>query len=597
VAKGSKESKSSSKVENRVEIPPLLMVQELADLLGVGGVEVVKQLMQNGVVANLNQTIDFDTAAVIATDFGWEAVEKPTAEPAALSLEMLEGKELHPRPPVVTVMGHIDHGKTKLLDAIRQTNIIDTEAGGITQHIGAYQAEVDGKKITFLDTPGHEAFTAMRARGAKATDIAVLVVAADDGVMPQTQEAIAHAKAAGVPIVVALNKIDKPDLNLDRVKQQLAEENLLIEEWGGDIICVPVSAKQRTGIPELLENILIVAELLELQASSDVLASGVVIEAGLDKTKGALATVLIQNGTLMPGDPMVVADMWGKVRAMFNDAGKRIKKAEPATPVKIMGLNGVPQAGDVFAVVNNEREAREFAHKRQQEKQLKSLRPIRTFSLDSLLADGKEGGVKQLNLVLKTGVQGSIEPLRDSIKQIETEEVKINIVYSGSGSVNESDVLLALASKGTVLGFDSTPTVGAQRLAQLEGVDIRSYSIIYGLLEDVERVVKGLKEPVYGEVIDGHAEVRAVFSAGRHAKAAGVYVNDGKFRRDDMIRVIRKGQVVHQGNLSSLRRFKDDVKEVTVGFECGVAAQGFNEFEEGDTIEAYRVERIDESAS
>jgi len=597
VAKGSKESKAPSKVENQTEIPPLLTVQDLANLLGVGGVEVVKQLMQNGMVANLNQTIDFDTAAIIATDFGYEAVEKPTPEPAALSLEALEGKELVPRPPVITVMGHIDHGKTKLLDAIRQTNVIDTEAGGITQHIGAYQAEVDGKKITFLDTPGHEAFTAMRARGAKVTDIAVLVVAADDGVMPQTREAIAHAKAAGVPIVVALNKIDKPDLNLDRVKQQLAEEELLIEEWGGDTICVPVSAKQKTGVSELLDNILVVAELLELKASTDVPARGVVIEAELDKTRGPLATVLVQNGTLQPGDPVVVADTWGKVRAMFNDAGKRIKKAEPAMPVKILGLHSVPQAGDVFAVVNNDREARAFAQKRQQEKQLRSLRPIKTLSLDNLLTDIHKGETKALNLILKTGVQGSIEPLRDSIKQLETDEVRINVVYSGSGSVNEGDVLLALASKGIVLGFDATPTVGAQRLAEMEGVDIRSYSIIYDLLDDMERAVRGLKEPVYSEVIDGHAEVRAVFSAGRHAKAAGVYVKDGKLRRNDSARVIRDGQVVNQGKISSLRRFKDDVKEVTEDFECGLTMPGFSQFEEGDTIEAYRVERVDESAS
>jgi len=597
VAKGSKDSRVASKVERRVEIPPMLTVQELANLLGMGGVEVVKHLMQNGVVAGLNQVIDFDTAAVIATDVGYEAVEQPVPEPAALAPEVLEGKEAHPRPPVVTVMGHIDHGKTKLLDAIRQTNVIDTEAGGITQHIGAYQAEVDGKRITFLDTPGHEAFTAMRARGAKATDIAVLVVAADDGVMPQTREAAAHAKAAGVPIVVALNKIDKPDVNLDRVKQELAEEGLLVEEWGGDTICVPVSAKQKIGVEDLLEHILVVAELQELKAVPDAPASGVVIEAGLDKSKGPLATVLVQNGTLRLGDPIVADEAWGKVKAMFNDAGKRVKSAGPATPVKVLGLNAVPQAGDVFAVVNNDREARSFVQKRAQEKQMKSLRPTRMLTLDSLMTNIQQGEVKDLNLVLKTGVQGSIEPLRDSINRLGTEEVRVNVVYSGSGGINESDVLLALASKGIVLGFDATPTVGAQRLAQMEGVDIRSYSVIYDLLDDIGRAVKGLKEPVYAEVIDGHAEVRAVFPAGRHTRAAGVYVTDGKLRRDDQVRVMRKKHVVHQGTLSSLRRFKDDVKEVATGFECGLTIDGFNAFEEGDTIEGYRMEKVDEPAS
>lgn len=597
MAKGSKDSRVASKVERRVEIPPMLTVQELANLLGMGGVEVVKHLMQNGVVAGLNQVIDFDTAAVIATDVGYEAVEQPVPEPAALAPEVLEGKEAHPRPPVVTVMGHIDHGKTKLLDAIRQTNVIDTEAGGITQHIGAYQAEVDGKRITFLDTPGHEAFTAMRARGAKATDIAVLVVAADDGVMPQTREAAAHAKAAGVPIVVALNKIDKPDVNLDRVKQELAEEGLLVEEWGGDTICVPVSAKQKIGVEDLLEHILVVAELQELKAVPDAPASGVVIEAGLDKSKGPLATVLVQNGTLRLGDPIVADEAWGKVKAMFNDAGKRVKSAGPATPVKVLGLNAVPQAGDVFAVVNNDREARSFVQKRAQEKQMKSLRPTRMLTLDSLMTNIQQGEVKDLNLVLKTGVQGSIEPLRDSINRLGTEEVRVNVVYSGSGGINESDVLLALASKGIVLGFDATPTVGAQRLAQMEGVDIRSYSVIYDLLDDIGRAVKGLKEPVYAEVIDGHAEVRAVFPAGRHTRAAGVYVTDGKLRRDDQVRVMRKKHVVHQGTLSSLRRFKDDVKEVATGFECGLTIDGFNAFEEGDTIEGYRMEKVDEPAS
>lgn len=596
MAKSSRETKASAKTERRVEIPSLLTVQQLADIIGVGGVEVVKQLMQNGVIAGLNQTVDFDTAAVIATDFGYEAIETSTPEPTVPELAMIEGQELQTRPPVVTVMGHIDHGKTKLLDAIRETNVVASEAGGITQHIGAHQADVGGKRITFLDTPGHEAFTAMRARGARVTDIAVLVVAADDGVMPQTREAIAHAKAAGVPIVVALNKIDKSDVNLDRVKQQLGEEGLIIEEWGGDVICVPVSAKARQGISDLLENILIVAEVQELKAAPDMPASGVVIEAGMDKTRGALATLLVQNGTLKPGDSIVVADSWGKVKAMFNDAGKRVKKAEPATPVKILGLSSVPLAGDVFMVVGNDREARALAQKRQQEKQMKSLRPTKTMSLDSLVSEIHKGGIKELNLVLKTGVQGSIEPINESIGRLQTDEVKVNVIHSGSGEVAESDVLLAVASKGVVIGFDTAPTLGARRLAELEGVDIRCYNVIYDLLEDIERAIKGLKEPKYAEVVDGHAEVRAVFSAGKLGKAAGLYVTDGKIKREDQVRVTRKGELLHQSGLVSLRRFKDDVKEVATGYECGMVVQGFGQFEEGDLIEAFHMEREDESA-
>jgi len=436
----------------------------------------------------------------------------------------------------------------------------------------------------------------MRARGARVTDIAVLVVAADDGVMPQTREAIAHAKAAGVPIVVALNKIDKPDVNLDRVKRQLGDEGLIIEEWGGDVICVPVSAKARQGIPDLLENILIVAEVQELKAAPDMPASGVVIEAGMDKTRGALATLLVQNGTLNPGDSIVVADGWGKVKAMFNDAGKRVKKAEPATPVKVLGLSSVPLAGDVFMVVGNDREARALAQKRQQEKQLKSLRPTKTMSLDSLVSEIHKGGIKELNLVLKTGVQGSIEPINESIGRLQTDEVKVNVIHSGSGEVAESDVLLAVASKGVVIGFDTAPTLGARRLAELEGVDIRCYKVIYDLLEDIERAIKGLKEPKYAEVVDGHAEVRAVFSAGKLGKAAGLYVTDGKIKREDQVRVTRKGELVHQSGLVSLRRFKDDVKEVATGYECGMVVQGFGQFEEGDLIEAFHMEREDESA-
>ena len=591
-----KGSPAKGERQNRLEMPASMTVKQLAGMLDVSGVDIIKLLMKYRIMANLNQTIDFDTAAVLASDLGYEVVEKVTPQAEEVLSEDLEEDNPQPRAPVVTVMGHIDHGKTKLLDAIRQTNVVASEAGGITQHIGAYQAELSGKKITFLDTPGHEAFTAMRARGAKATDVAVLVVAADDGVMPQTREAISHARAAGVPIVVALNKIDKSGINLDRTKQQLAEEGLLIEEWGGDTVCVPVSAKMKQGISDLLENILVVAEILELKADPDQPASGVVIEAGLDKTKGALATVLVQRGTLKLNDPVVVGDSWGKMKAMFNDLGKRVKKAEPSTPVKILGLSGVPRAGDIFTVPPNEREARSIAAKRQQEKQQKSYKPARPVKLDDVFAQIQAGQAKELNLILKTDFQGSIEPIKDSLERLGTDEVSVRVISTGSGSITEGDILLALASKGIILGFHTAPTLGAQRMAESEEVDIRLYNIIYDLIADVERAVKGMKEPVYAEVIEGHGEVRAVFTAGRHGKAAGVYVSDGVLRRNALIRVTRKKEVVLQSSIGSLRRFKDDVKEVAAGTECGVAVDGFNHFEAGDVIEAYRKELVDEPA-
>jgi translation initiation factor IF-2 len=593
---GEKGSASRSERQKRLEMPASMTVKQLAGMLDVSGVDIIKLLMNYRIMANLNQTIDFDTAAVLASDLGYDVVEKVAPQAEEVVSGDFEDDSPQPRAPVVAVMGHIDHGKTKLLDAVRQANVVASEAGGITQHIGAYQAELSGKKITFLDTPGHEAFTAMRARGAKATDVAVLVVAADDGVMPQTREAISHARAAGVPIVVALNKIDKSGINLDRVKQQLAEEGLLIEEWGGDTVCVPVSAKMKQGISDLLENILVVAEILELKADPDQPASGVVIEAGLDKTKGALATVLVQRGTLKPNDPMVVGDSWGKIKAMFNYVGKRVKKAEPSTPVKILGLNGVPHAGDIFTVLPSEREARSIAAKRQQDTQQKSFKPVRPVKLDDVFAQIQAGQAKELNLILKTDFQGSIEPIKDSLERLGTDEVRVRVISTGSGSITEGDILLALASKGIILGFHTAPTLGAQRMAESEEVDIRLYNIIYDLIADVERALKGMKEPVYAEVIEGHGEVRAVFTAGRHAKAAGVYVSDGMLRRNALIRIVRKKEVVLRSSIGSLRRFKDDVKEVAAGVECGVAVDGFNQFEVGDVIEAYRKEQVDESA-
>lgn len=591
MAKSAASHGSPSKGERKIELPATITVKHLAETLSISGVEVIKQLMQNGVMAGMNQAIDYDTAAIIASDMGYEVTEKAEAETEAAVCEEDEGN-LQPRPPVVTVMGHIDHGKTKLLDAIRKANVVDSEAGGITQHIGAYQVEAHGRKITFLDTPGHEAFTAMRARGAKVTDVAILVVAADDGVMPQTLEAVDHAKAASVPIVVALNKIDKPGVNLDRVKQQLAEAGLVVEEWGGNTVCVPVSAKQKKGITDLLESILVVAEMLELKANPDCAASGVVIEAGLDKTKGPMATVLVERGTLNPGDPLVVGETWGKVKAMFNDVGKRVKKAGPATPVKILGLSSAPQAGDTVTVAASDRDARATAEKRRLERQQRVIRPVRPVKLDDVYAQIKAGQAKELNLILKTDVQGSIEPIKNSLERLEAGDIKLRIIHSGSGNITEGDVLLALASKGVIIGFHTTPTVGAQHMVEAEGVDVRFYDIIYNLIEDVERALKGLKEPEFSEVAEGRAEVRAVFSAGKKDRAAGLMVTEGKLRRDSLVKVIRKGQVVHQSRIASLRRFKDDVKEVATGTECGLVVDGFSAFEQGDIIEVYRREKV-----
>ncbi len=578
--------------KQRVKIPPSLTVKQFADLIEVSAVEVIKQLMRNSIMANINQVIDHDTAAIIASDLGYEVLEEKGRGAKTKKYQRFQEDDTSvqkPRPPVITIMGHVDHGKTKLLDAIRETNVAATEVGEITQHIGAYQVDIHGQKITFLDTPGHEAFTAMRARGAQVTDIAILVVAADDGVMPQTLEAIAHARAAGVPIVVAINKIDKPDANLQRVKQQLADHELLIEEWGGEVVCVPVSAKKREGISDLLENLLVVAELEDLKANPERRAVGVVIEAKLDKTKGALATVLIQTGTLKVGDPFLVGDTWGKAKAMFNDKGKHLRKAEPASPVEILGLESVPQAGDTLTVTATEKEARTLAQKRQEEKRL-ALITTTPLSLSNLFSQIRDGGVKELNIILKTDVQGSIEPIKTSLERLTIDEVKVNILHSGSGSITESDVLLALASNGIILGFNTRPEPGARQLADSEGVDIHCYEVIYNLVDDMEKAMKGMLEPTYIEVVEGHAEVRAIFSA-RGGTVAGVYVTDGKITRGALARIIRQGEVIFESNVSSLRRFKDDVKEVASGFECGMGIEGYSDLEVGDIIELYRKER------
>ncbi len=570
----------------QVELSASLTVKQLADILKVEPVRVIKQLMRKGIMANINQTMDFDTAAMVALDLGYKA--KREAEQQAMSSRKRKAKgKLSICPPVVTIMGHVDHGKTTLLDVIRRTNVTAREAGAITQHIGAYQTVVDGRKITFLDTPGHNAFTAMRARGARATDIVILVVAADDGVMPQTVEAIDHAKAAGVPIVVAINKIDKANANPDRVKQQLSDQGLIIEEWGGDIVCVPISAKKKQGISDLLENLFLVADILELKANPTGAAEGVVIESKLDKSKGHLATLLIQKGTLEPGGIVVAGSVWGRVKAMFDDRGKRIKKAVPSTPVEVLGIDGVPVAGETFTVVGDEHEARDIAARHGVEK---AHVPLSLSTLSSQISEGK---IKELNIILKTDVHGSIEPIRSSIERLSTERVRANVVHAASGSITESDVLLAVASNGTIIGFNSDPAPGARQLAEAEGVSIRRYDVIYRVEEDVSKALKGMLEPTYEDVLGGRAEVREVFSSSKQGKVAGVYVKEGKVWRDAGVKVLRQSKVICESRVLSLKRFKEDVTEVLAGLECGIRLEGFADFAAGDIIEFYSKERVD----
>ena len=587
---------SGSAPSTVVEIPATPTVKQLAESLRVTPVDVIKQLMRLGIFANINQTIDFQSAASVAAALGFEAHQKAEAGRKAASAvkemrkqQLQQDKEtagLKSRPPVVTVMGHVDHGKTKLLDAIRRTNVVATEAGGITQHIGAYQVDINGQKITFLDTPGHQAFTAMRARGAQVTDIAVLVVAADDGVMPQTLEAIDHAKAAGVPIVVALNKIDKPEANPERVKQQLAEAGLVVEEWGGDTICVPVSAKEGKGIQELLENLLLVAEMQELKGDPNRAATGVVIEAKLDKTKGPVATVLIHNGTLRVGDVIVIGTSWGKLKAMYNDAGKQVRRAGPATPTEVLGLNTVPQAGEILVAAASEQQAKALIEKRQLEQEEAS----RAVSLANLFEQLSAGKVKELAIVLKTDVQGSIEPIKASLEQLSTDEVRVRVIRSGSGSITESDVLLAIASKGIVVGFDTDAEPGAKHLAENEGISIRRYDVIYSLVDDVSKALKGMLAPVRVEVAEGRAEVIAIFPAGKNARIAGVRVLEGKASRGSLVRAFRKDKKIADTAIASVRRFKDDVKEVAAGFEAGMVLKDFNDFQIGDTLQFFKIE-------
>jgi len=570
----------------QVELPPSITVKQLADVLKVEPVKIIKQLMRKGIMANINQTLDFDTASITAADFGYAA--KAEKERRALPSRKGKGKgKLSVRPPVVTVMGHVDHGKTSLLDVIRKTNVTAHEVGAITQHIGAYQALVDGRKITFLDTPGHEAFTAMRARGAQVTDIVILVVAADDGVMPQTVEAINHAKAAKVPIMVAINKIDKPDANPERVKQQLADLGLVVEEWGGDTVCVPISAKREQGISDLLENLFLVADILELKADADRAAEGVVIEAKLDKTKGPLATFLVQKGTLKRGDVVVAGGAWGKIKAMFDDTGKQVHKAEPSTPVKVLGLNEVAKSGDLFIVLPNEHEARSIV----EEQKYSRLRP--TLSLSALSGQISDGQIKELNIVLKTDVEGSIEPIKTSVERLGTEKTKARVIHAASGSITEGDVLLASASKGIIIGFNTATSPGATQLANVEAVGIQHYDVIYKLIEDMDRTLKGMLEPTYTEVLRGRAEVRAVFPSSKLGKIAGVYVTEGKIWRDAQVKILRQNKTVGESRVSSLKRFKEDVTEVSAGLECGLGIEGSIDFQTGDIIEFYRKERVE----
>lgn len=591
---------AKTEVLHHLEKKPVIIgetvtVQELSAKMKKSPAEVIKKLMVLGVMATINQEIDHETAIIVAGEFGFEVqVKVELDQEALLDLEQEEDlSRLQTRPCVVTVMGHVDHGKTSLLDAIRETNVTASEAGGITQHIGAYQVEYNNKKVTFIDTPGHEAFTAMRARGARVTDIAVLVVSAEDGVMPQTVEAINHAKAAGVPIIVAINKMDRPDADAEKVKRHLTEYELVTEEWGGQTICVPVSAKTGQGMNELLEMILLVAEVNDLKTNPDRLARGTIIEAKLDKGRGPVATVLVQNGTLHVGDNIVAGTAAGRVRAMMDYRGRRLKNAGPSTPAEVLGFSDVPLAGDSLYVVAEEKTARQIAAKRilrKREEDIKASMP--RVSLDDLFKQIKEGQVKELNVIIKADVQGSVEALKQSLEGLSTEEVRVNIIHCGVGLISETDILLASASNAIIFGFNVRPDVNARRAAEQEKVDIRLYKVIYEMINDVKAAMSGLLEPEYREVIIGRAEVRKTFKASKIGTIAGCYVTEGKISRDARIKLIRGDQVVYEGKLDSLKRFKDDVREVLQGYECGLALEKYNEIKEGDMVEAVTTETI-----
>ncbi len=581
-----------------VAIPRALTVKELGDILDVTPIEVIKRLMTNGVMANQNQTIDYNTAAIVALELGFDPEEEAepeiTVAPAAIEAEDIvdDPASLKHRPPVVTILGHVDHGKTSLLDRIRQTKVAASEAGGITQHIGAYQVEMDGKPITFIDTPGHAAFTAMRARGAQVTDIAILVVAADDGVMPQTIEAINHALAAGVPIIVAINKIDVPGANPDRVKQQLTEHSLVVEEYGGDVIAVPVSATKGTGIESLLESINLVAEVAELKANPNRPASAVVIEAELDSSRGPIATILIQAGTLRQGDALVVGETSGKVKAMFDDKGVRIREAGPSMPVVIMGLETVPEAGERIRAVADERLARQVVEDRRRLREAGEQTDHAHVNLDTLFSVISAGKLKELVIILKADVRGSAEALKASLERLSNAEVKIKIIHSATGPVSDSDVMLAEASNGIIIAFNTKIDPSARKKADVSEVDIRSYNIIYQVLEDIDKALTGMLEPVFKNVLDGHAEVRQLFKSSRLGGIAGCFVTDGTLRRGLNVRVMRNNVEVVRTRCEGLKRFADDVREVQTGYECGVVLSNFDKFLEGDVIEFFHEERV-----
>jgi translation initiation factor IF-2 len=577
-----------------IEIENNIIVRELAEKIGVNSSQVISKLISLGVMATQNEMIDADIAAIVADEFGVKVkVVESKEEEDEFELDFEDKPEdLQPRPPVITVMGHVDHGKTSLLDAIRDTNVTKGEAGGITQHIGASTVNINGKKVVFLDTPGHEAFTAMRARGAQVTDIAILVVAADDGVMPQTIEAIAHAKAANVPIIVAINKIDKPTANLDRIKQDLVEHGLVPEDWGGDTITVPVSAKNKIGIDDLLEMVLLVAEMQELKANPNRKAVGTIIEAQLDKGKGPVATVLVQKGTLKIGDIVVTGTASGRIRAMFDDKGKKVKKATPSIPVMILGLSEVPNSGDLLHVVDDEKTARQIAESRKDQlrEQMKSTYKV---SLDDLFERIKEGEVKDLNIIIKADGRGSIEALAHSLEKLDTEEVRISIIHSGVGGITESDIMLASASNAIVIGFNVRPNLNAIDVAKKEEVDIRTYRVIYEAIEDIQAAVKGMHAPKIVEEVLGRCEVRATFRLPNGNTIAGIYVLDGKITRNSKIRLLRNDVVIYDGSVSSLKRFKDDVREVMAGYEAGLGLENYNDIKEGDLLEAYILKEVE----
>ncbi len=573
-----------------ITIPEKLTIGELAEAMKVQPAQLVKKLFLQGTMVTVNQEIEFDKAEEIALEFNCicEKEVKVDVIEELLKEDEEDEKDLVARPPVVCVMGHVDHGKTSLLDAIRNTHVIDREAGGITQHIGAYVVSINGQKITFLDTPGHEAFTAMRMRGANATDIAILVVAADDGVMPQTIEAISHAKAAGIEIIVAINKIDKPSANIDRVKQELSEQGLIPEDWGGSTICVPVSAHSHEGIDNLLEMILLTAEVAELKANPNRRARGLVIEAELDKGKGPVATILVQKGTLHVGDPIAAGACYGKVRAMMDDKGRRVKEAGPSTPVEILGLSDVPNAGEIFMAMENEKEARNFAETFIREGRERLLEETKSrMSLDDLFSQIQAGNLKELNVIVKADVQGSVEAVKQSLLKLSNEEVIVKIIHGGVGAINESDVILASTSNAIIIGFNVRPDATAKATAERENVDVRLYRVIYDAIADVEAAMKGMLDPVYEEKVIGHAEVRQTFKASGVGTIAGSYVLDGVFQRGCKARITREGKMIYEGALASLKRFKDDVKEVKAGYECGLVFEKFNDIAEGDTVEAY----------